>query len=190
VYPVKVKLTREWEKCCLSPRWFAIGLRSNFEKTTAQLLESQGFEALSPTYRVLRRWSDRVKEIQVPFFPGYVFCRMDLTERAAVLMTPGVVRIIGHGKTAEPIPDAEITAIRAITESHLFSQPWPFLGIGDRIVVERGPLAGTEGFLTRVDGGYRLVASITLLQRSIAVELERDWVRPVDGSLRPVSAVA
>jgi transcription antitermination factor NusG len=189
VYSDKTACAREGEISRQRGSWFALGLRSNFEKTTATLLEHQGYEALSPTYRIRRRWSDRLKEIETPLFPGYVFCRMDLAERGPVLMTPGVVRIIGFGSEPAPVADLEIVAIQAIMKSGLLSRPWPFLAVGDPILVESGPLAGTTGFLTCVDEQYRLIASISLLQRSIAVELDRDWVRPAH-SLRSVPAVA
>ena len=162
--------------------WFALRVRSNFEKTTAQSLESRGHEVFLPTYRTRRRWSDRVKEIELALFGGYVFCRLDLNRRLPVLMTPGVVGIAGLGKTPVAVADHEIAAVRALVKSRLFSQPWPFLEAGDRVVIEHGPLAGTEGILICIKGEYRLVASITLLQRSVATELDRDWVRPVDRS--------
>jgi transcription antitermination factor NusG len=94
--------------------WFALRLRSNFEKTTAQLLEYRGYEVFLPTYRTRRRWSDRVKEIEAPFFAGYLFCRIDISHRLPVLTTPGVVGIVGRGKVPEPVGDHEITAVRAI----------------------------------------------------------------------------
>jgi transcription antitermination factor NusG len=170
--------------------WFALRLRSNFEKTTAQLLEYRGYEVFLPTYRTRRRWSDRVKEIDAPFFAGYLFCRIDISHRLPVLTTPGVVGIAGRGRIPEPVDDHEIAAVQAIVKSGLFSQPWPFLTAGDRIRVECGPLAGTEGILTCTKGDYRLVASISLLQRSVAVELDRDWVQPVDHNFRPAPALA
>lgn len=105
-------------------------------------------------------------------------------------MSPGVVSIVGLGKTPAPVPDHEIAGVRAVVESPLFSQPWPFLETGDRILIERGPLAGTEGILICLKGEYRLVASVTLLQRSVAAELDRDWVRPVQRSLSRIPAVA
>src|SRR5690348_8614342 len=143
--------------------WFALRLRSNFEKTTARLLESRGYEVFLPTYRARTRRLDRIKEIQAPLFAGYVFCRIDINHRLPVLTTPGVVGIVSLGKIPEPIADREIAAVRAIAESRLLSQPWPFLQTGDRIVVESGPLAGTEGILTCIKGEYRLVATISLL---------------------------
>jgi transcription antitermination factor NusG len=164
--------------------WFGLRLRSNFEQTTSRQLEYRGYEVFLPTYRTRTRRSDRVKEIRVPLFAGYVFCRIDINHRLPVLTTPGVIGIVGLGKIPEPIADREIAAVRAIAESPLFSQPWPFLQTGDRILVEHGPLAGTEGILSYVKGEYRLIATISLLQRSVAVELDRDWVRPVERSLR------
>jgi transcription antitermination factor NusG len=163
--------------------WYALGLRSNFEKTARRLLEDGGYEVFLPTYRVLRRWSDRVKQIEAPLFAGYAFCRMDITRRDPLFRASGIARVIGFGTDPMPVPEHEIQSVRAIVESRLFSQPWPFLAVGDRVMVERGPLAGAQGVLIRVNEEYKLVASITLLQRSIAVELERDWIRPVDREL-------
>lgn len=167
---------------CDALPWFALRLRSNFEQTAALLLENRGYEVFLPTYRTRRRWTDRVKEIQVPLFAGYVFCRLDINRRLPVLTTPGVVGIVGVGKVPAPVSDGEVASVRTIVESRIFSQPWPYLAIGDRIVVERGPLAGAEGILSCTKGEYRLIASVSLLQRSVAVELDRDWVRPIDRS--------
>lgn len=192
MYPEKKSHSREDKSSVRSTEleWFALRVRSNFETTTARLLENAGYEVLLPTYRTLRRWSDRVKQIQVPLFPGYVFCQMDINHRTPVLRTPGIVRIIGFGDDSTPVPKHEIASVRAIVESRVFSKPWPFLAVGDRIIVERGPLAGTEGFLISAGEEYRLVVSITLLRRSMAVELEREWVRPADHTSRHVPAVA
>ena len=170
--------------------WFVLRLRSNFERVTAQFLESRGYEVFLPTYRRRRRRSDRVQEIQVPLFPGYVFCRMDFNRRLPVLMAPGVIGIAGLGKIAVPVSEHEIASVRAIAQSRLFSEPWPYLQAGSRIVIEHGPLAGTEGILICIKGEFRLVASISILQRAVAVELERDWVRSADPSWSKASALA
>jgi transcription antitermination factor NusG len=159
--------------------WFAVRTRSNFEQLTATVLRSKGLEEFLPVAMARRRWSDRVKTIEMPLFPGYVFCRLDIQNRLPVLSTPGVVGIVGIGKQPVAIPDHEIASIRSILQSGLAAQPWPFLRVGGRILIDRGPLAGTEGILLRMKGEWRLVASIDLLQRSIAVEVDRDWVKPV-----------
>src|ERR1039458_7981001 len=100
-------------------------------------------------------------------------------------ITPGVIGIIGAGKTPIPIDDEEIEAVRAILRSGLAAQPYPFLRVGSRVDLEGGPLAGVEGIITNADKVYRLVVSISLLQRSVAVAIDRDWARPIADDMGP-----
>lgn len=130
-------------------------------------------------YRSRRYWSDRVKEVDLPLFPGYIFCRFDPLHRLPILTSPGIVSIIGLGKNPEPVDDSEIARIQAIVSSGVLACPWPFLRAGQKILVSRGPLSGVEGFLVRLKNQYRLVVTIQLLQRSVAAEIDRDWVRPI-----------
>lgn len=159
--------------------WYALRVRSNFESTVASMLEARGFEGFLPTYTARRRWSDRVKEIQMPLLPGYVFCRLDIHNRLPVLTIPGMVSIVGIGKQPVAVDEHEIEAVRSIVRSRLQAQPWPYLRAGQSVRIERGPLAGLEGILVEFKSGYRLVVSVTLLQRSVAAEVEGDFVRPV-----------
>ena len=85
--------------------WFALRVRSNFEKVTSQILRQKGYEAFLPTYFSRNRWSDRVKTVERPLFPGYLFCRFDQADRLPILVTPGVVGVVGLGKIPVPIPD-------------------------------------------------------------------------------------
>jgi transcription antitermination factor NusG len=162
--------------------WFGLHIKSNFEKVTATILEARGLEVYFPSFRSRRRWSDRVKEIDQPLFPGYLFCRFDPHNRLPILMTPGVLSIVGIAKTPAPIADAEICAVQRIVESGLAAGPWPFLQAGQQVVIERGPLAGTEGILLKFKNRYRIVVSVSLLQRSIAAEIDVDMVRAVHSS--------
>jgi transcription antitermination factor NusG len=109
-----------------------------------------------------------------------------------VLTTPGVISIVGAGRTPIPVDEGEIEAIRAILRAGMVAQPWPFLSAGSKVYLERGPLAGMEGIIASADKVYRLVVSISLLQRSVAVEIDRDWARPIINSPGPrvVSAPA
>ena len=159
--------------------WYAIRVRSNFEHTATFGLQGKGYEAFLPVYHVRRRWSDRVKELDLPLFPGYVFCRFDVLSRLPILTTPGVIGVVGLGKTPEPVPQHEIDSIQAILRSGLGAQPWPFLAEGARVRLDQGPLAGVEGIVLKLKTRLRLVVSVHLLQRSVAVEIERDWVTPV-----------
>jgi transcription antitermination factor NusG len=159
--------------------WFAIRVSSNHERISSRILLHKGYEVLVPLYSVRRRWSDRFKVVEAPLFSGYFFCRMDPELRLPVLVTPGVVQIVGFGKTPAPVADTEIASLQTIVNSNLRAQPWPYIDIGQSVRVEYGPLRGVEGILLKLKNRNRLVASVSLLQRSVAVELEDDWVRPM-----------
>jgi len=163
---------------CTAP-WFALRVRSNFEQVTSTILRQKGFQEFVPSYRTKRRWSDRVKEIEKPFFPGYVFCRFNADNSLPVVQTPGVVHIVGNGRTPSPVDDAEMESLQTLVNSEVLVAPYSFLKAGQRVLIRYGPLAGVEGVLESFRSGYRIVVSITLLQRSVAAELEADWIRPI-----------
>jgi transcription antitermination factor NusG len=163
----------------LTGSWYALRIKSRHEKIVASALFGKGYEVFLPLYRDRRRWSDRMKELELPLFPGYLFCRFDVMKRLPILTTPGIVQLVGVGKTPLPVDDAEITAIQSIVISRLNAQPWPYLQVGQRVRIEQGPLTGLEGILIALKKTHRLVVSVTLLQRSVAVEVDHDWARPV-----------
>ena len=159
--------------------WYAVQVRPRREKIIATALRSKGYEDFLPLYSMRRVWSDRIARIEAPLFPGYVFCRFDLAgRRLPVLKTPGVIRLVGTAGVATPIDSGEIAAIQAIARSDLASHPWPYLKVGQRVRIEYGSLAGVEGILIELKKQHRLVVSVTLLQRSVAVDVEREWVVP------------
>ena len=161
-------------------QWYALQVQSGLASVASTVLRGKGYEEFLPVYCSRRRWSDRVKKIDLPLFPGYLFCKFDPQDRLVpVLTTPGVIGIVGAGRKPIPVPEEEIEAVRRVLLSGLAAQPWPFLGVGSRIYIESGPLAGIEGIVTNVDKVYRLVVSVTLLQRSVAVEIDRYWARPI-----------
>ena len=132
-----------------------------------------------PLYTARRRWTDRVKELQLPLFDGYVFCKLNLLYRMPALTIPGVIQFVGIGKTPVPIGEEEILALQSVIKSGLPSMPWPYLKVGQKVRVEHGPLRDLEGILLQAKGSHRLVLSVSLLQRSVAVEVDRDCVAPV-----------
>lgn len=160
-------------------RWFALITMPRHEKVVAKGLRSSGVEAFLPLYRSRRRWSDRVKEVELPLFAGYVFARFEPAGRVGILRTPGVRAIVSFGKFPTPVPDHEIVALQNMVASGLPLEPWPFLRVGERVRLEGGPLDGLEGILVRVDRVWRVVVSVNLLQRSVAAEVDRCWVRPL-----------
>jgi transcription antitermination factor NusG len=158
--------------------WFAIQVRSKFEWRVSTILKGAGYETFLPTYRDRRTWSDRIKEIKVPLFPGYTFCRFDPQRRLPILQTPGIMDVVSFANQPAPVPEDEISAVRAVVETDLGVRPWPFLQVGQKVRINKGPLTGVEGFLVEFKHGFRLVVSITILNRSVAAELDGAWVTP------------
>jgi len=164
---------------CREEFWFALRVRPRHERTTALALRGKGFEEFLPQHMVRRRWSDRIKEVEEPFFPGYVFCRFNPENRLPVLITPGVVSVVGLGKIPAPVEDDEISALQSVVKAGCRTQTWPFLSVGQMVRIEAGPLTGIEGLLVAVKNQSRLLVSVTLLQRSVAVEIDHLWAYPI-----------
>jgi transcription antitermination factor NusG len=169
--------------------WFAIRVKPNFEKRVATALHSKGLEECLPLFRTRRRWSDRVKTIDCPLFSGYVFCRLDLERRLPIVTTPGFLYIVSAGNRPAPVEESEMAAIQSVIRSGLPALPWPFLAVGQRVRVEHGPLRGLEGTLAQLGKQNRICVSVTLLNRGISVEIDREWIRPLGPApVGPLSA--
>jgi len=166
--------------------WYALHVRPRFEKFVHTHLMEKGYEAFLPTYISARRWSDRVKSITLPLFPSYVFCRFDIHARLPILVTPGVNFIVGVGKAPIPVEPEEMAGIHQVMQSGLAAQPWPYLKAGEMVEVQTGPLEGLKGMIVRTKGCDRLIVMVTLLMRSVSVEIDRRWVKPIGVSPRPV----
>lgn len=151
--------------------WFALTARPRHEKSVAENLRSKGLESFVPLYRARRQWAHGVTYVDLPLFPGYVFCRFAHAGRLPVLKTPGA-----------PVADQEIKRIQAIQASGLPAQPWPYPRVGQRARIERGSLAGLEGVLIREKESLRVVVSVESLHRAVAVEIGRDIIRAVAGT--------
>ncbi len=160
-------------------RWYALFVRSRHEKTVESSLRSKRYNVFSPSYRTKRKRVDRIAEIEVPLFPGYVFCQFDPSKRLPILMTPGVVGVVGRGHRPDPVDNSEIASIRTVALAGGSVQPWPFLKVGQRIRLQSGPLTGAEGIFLRIQDEYRLIVSVTLLQRAVSVVIDRDVVLPL-----------
>ena len=162
-----------------SQRWFALQVRTRWESSTAVLLSGKGYQTLLPTYKTKRRWNGSLREVNTALFPGYVFCQFDAQKRLPVLVTPGVISVVGFGRVPLPVDDAEIAAIQTVVASGLRAEPWPYLELGQRIRIESDALEGLEGILINFKGNHRIVVSVSLLRRSVALEIDRSCVRPI-----------
>jgi transcription antitermination factor NusG len=167
------------EKLCPAAHWYAISVRSRYEKLVAQHLEQRGVNCFLPVYRSVRRWKDRRKILDMALFPGYVFVNMDGRDRLDVLTAPGVLRFVTFQGQLTAVPDGEIRALQSTVSAGLKARPHPYLLDGRKVRVTSGPLAGVEGIIVRLKERFRLVLSIELLMRSVMIELDEGDVEPV-----------
>ncbi len=157
--------------------WFAVQTRVGQESMVASMLESKSYEVFLPLFERQRQWSDRIKKVIRPLFPGYVFCRALDDVAGRILTTPGVRCIVGFGKSPALIEDREIQAIRRITRSGLSACPCRYLHAGQRVKIARGPLSGLEGIFVRRGNQHQLVVSVHLLRRAVAVRMDAEWIQ-------------
>ena len=159
--------------------WYAAHTRHQHEKMVAGMLANKGFEVFLPLYSEVRQWRDRRKRVELPLFSCYVFLRGDLERRLAILSTPGVHGLVAIAGKLAGIPEEEIRAVRSVIENRINVEPHPFLKCGDLVRVKSGALRGVEGFLVRKKGQARLVLSVTLLERSVAAEVDAGTVERI-----------
>jgi transcription antitermination factor NusG len=159
--------------------WWVLYTRHQHEKAVAESLSAKGFEVFLPLYESMRRWKDRKKLLTLPLFPCYVFVRGGLNRRLQVVTTLGVHMILFRGEDVAMIPQAEIQAIQKIVDGNFRVEPHPFLKCGERVRVTRGSLEGVEGILVRKKNLCRLVLSVDMMAKSVAVEIDASDVEPV-----------
>jgi|SRR5579863_10504792 len=160
--------------------WYAIQVRARQELLVSDYLSGNGYEWFLPQFKLRKRWSDRIKQVDAPLFPGYLFCRFNVFDRLPILKIPGVIQILGNQRQPIPVDEQEIRAIQSLVSSGVPNEPWPYMALGDKVRIESGPLQGLEGLLVEVKGNHRLVLSVTLLQRSVAVEIDSAFVTALE----------
>ena len=111
----------------------------------------------------------------IPFFPGYVFLRGN----TQVLRDNLVVRLLDVPDQA--LLDVELGQLRDLQKAGAPLIPFPWLGPGDAVRIQEGPFRGYLGVVVREKGTQRLVVSVSMLRRSVAVELERESLAPDQG---------
>ena len=168
-----------WIPADSQPFWYAAYTSANHEKKAAAEISRRGVESFLPLYRAIRRWSDRRVELELPLFPGYVFVHLALRERLKVLQVPGVAKLVGYGGLPAALPDEQVNALRAGLVGQTLAEPHPYLVVGRGVLIVRGPLRGAKGILVRKKSVYRIVLSLDLIMRSVAVEVDAADVEPI-----------
>jgi len=163
----------------MAPRWYAAYTRANHEKRVAAELGAREVEHYLPLYKSVRRWKDRRVQLELPLFPGYVFLRLALCDRMRVVPIPSLVRLVGFNGLPAALADEEMEILRLGLGQSLRAEPHPFLTAGRRVRIAGGPFAGLEGVLKRKKSNLRVVVSLELIQRSVAVDVDAADVRPL-----------
>jgi transcription antitermination factor NusG len=171
----------EQEQAMPQQHWYAAYTCANHEKRVAAELGAREVEHFLPLYSSMRRWKDRRVQLEFPLFPGYVFVRLALCERLRVVQIPSVVRLVGFGGMPTALPDTEMEILRSGLGRSLRAEPHPFLTVGRRVRIADGPFAGLEGILKRKKSNLRVIVSLELIQRSVAVDVDAADVRPAVG---------
>lgn len=167
-------------------RWYAIRVRSRCEKLAAVALMSRNIEVLAALAPQRRVWADRVRTVDLPLFPGYIFACFAASRRPDVERTTGIVSVVRFSQQCCPVDDGEIAGLRTFLASGLEVLRAPFLRVGKQVEMKHGPLAGVRGIVVEVKNRYRLVVSITLLQRAVSVEIDEAMVEPIWPAAQPV----
>lgn len=167
------------ETAASEPRWFAAYTCVRHEKRVAQQLGQRQIEHFLPLYQAAHRWKDRRQVVQLALFPGYVFVHIALRERLRVLQLASVVRLVSFAGQPVALPDREIDGLRRGLAADLRAEPHPYLKVGHRVRVTCGPLTGSEGLLVRRKQGLRIVLSIEMIMRSVAVEVDEADITPL-----------
>jgi transcription antitermination factor NusG len=156
--------------------WYAVRVKPRHEKRVAEHLVSRGYETILPLTRSTRVWGKRASTASIPVFDGYVFCQLDVHRRLPVLTTPGVLYVLGTSDGPVPIKQSELRSLRIIVQSNLPLTPWETYTPGTDVLIVAGPLMGARGVVLDVANDRKLIVSVSLLQRSVAVQLHSDWL--------------
>lgn len=159
--------------------WYALYTCPRHEKCVAQQIEERSIACFLPLYRSVRRWKDRRKELELALFPGYVFVRLALEDRLRVLQLPSAVRLVSFNGQPAVLPEAEIEALRERLSRGGCAEPHPYLRVGRRVRVCAGPMQGLEGIIVRRKDRCRVIFSLDLIMRSMAVEVDESDVEPI-----------
>ena len=159
--------------------WYAAYIFAKHEKRVVQQLEERRIQSFLPTYRSVRRWKDRKKVLDLPLFPSYVFVQMNATNRLQLLSLPGVLGLVCFQGKPAPVDSVEIENLRQGLADRTTVHPHPYLKTGRRVRIRSGSLAGVEGVLVRMKDCARVVLSISLLQRSVSVDIDEADVEPL-----------
>jgi|SRR5882672_3312889 len=162
----------QWPVGYSEPQWYAAYTWANHEKRVADQFVERRVEHFLPTFESIRHWKDRRMRIQQPLFSGYIFVRLALQDRLRVLQVPSVVRLVSFNGRPAVLSDQEVDILRKSLIPELRALPHPYLKVGRRVRIVKGPLYGAEGVVVRKKNGFRFVLLMDLIMRAASVDVD------------------
>lgn len=164
-------------------RWYAVLTIPQHEKTTVKHLDVRNVESFLPIYEKVSVWKNRQrKTVSLPLFPTYLFVHIAFGDRPRVLQAPGVLQIVGNGKSSIPLPDSEIEFLRASLTTHEV-EPYRELVMGEKVYIKSGPMRGAQGTLVRKSSGARFILTLELINQHASIQVNAEDIEPLVGAL-------
>ena len=161
------------------PRWYVAYTYPRHEKSVADQLAQRSVETFLPTFIQNSHRSDRRVKVELPLFPGYVFARICVNEKLAVISVPSVIRLLSFKGAPVPVSDDELDVVRSCVGRGGNLVPHRFVAVGERVRVREGVFEGLEGIVVRNNNSCKLVVTIALIHQSVAIEVVADLLEPV-----------
>jgi len=169
--------------------WYVVRCKANAERTVAQSLTNRGITVFLPLQKRLSKRKN-IGLIQTPLFPGYIFAQFEYRASLLVVACPGVVNVLCRGPIPEPVDPIEMNSLLALSRQNVFMATLPTFEKGEKVRITDGPLADVEGIVVRDNGSQKLILSVTLLRRSIAAQIDREWIQGLNTSPVPLQVSA
>ncbi|MHB2168637.1 transcription termination/antitermination protein NusG [Alsobacter sp. R-9] len=157
--------------------WYAVHSQPNAEFLAARHLQRQGFEPYVPTILKRRRHARRIETVRAPFFPRYLFVRLDVSQQRwrSINSTVGVTRIISDGLQPLPVMAGVVDAIRGREDDSgliRLDPPAARFARGDAIRVVAGAFESCQGLFQVLTDHERVAILLDLLGRKVRVVLD------------------
>ena len=123
-----------------------------------------------------RQWKNRKKEVELPLFNSYLFCKFDYKHRFEILQTHGIIKIINFKGIPAVVPEWQIDALKTILANPESLRMENYFRQGDLVEVMAGPFKGLKGTVTNIRGESRLVITIEGIMQTVSVEMDKEFL--------------
>jgi transcription antitermination factor NusG len=150
------------------------------ERKAFYSLAKMGITSYFPVHFVFRQWSDRVKRLEMPLFPNYIFIHISPQERHEALEAKELVRYVCFDGKPATVPNSLIDSLKSVSEGEVEVSNETFDQIGMPVCISEGPFTGVKGILIRRNGKSKLVVRIESLKSAVLVEIPANCATPLD----------